>query len=106
MIEVNLTFNFFKDVDEEAYSEWAKKAIVVLLKSPGIVEFKSNRNMAGTPEVKYSSTWKSLTDWAAFFESEKWIEMTAELKKHFATDLNLSLWTASPIAPGPLRPSK
>ena len=34
MIEVGLTFNFNRNVNEEAYAEWAKKAIVVLLKFP------------------------------------------------------------------------
>lgn len=105
MIEVCLFFNFYKGVDEDSYSEWAKKAIVHLLKSPGIIEFKANRNLLGTPQVRLSTTWKSLGDWSKFGESEKWIELMGELSKNFATDIKMNIWGASPIAPGPLHPS-
>lgn len=106
MIEVCLTFNFYMGVNEDSYSEWAKKAIVPLLKSQGIVEFKAYRNLLGYPQVKLSSTWDSLHDWASFAESEKWQDLMGELSKNYAKDVKMTVWGPSPIAPGPLHPSK
>jgi heme-degrading monooxygenase HmoA len=106
MIEVCLLFNLYKDVNEDDYAAWAKKAIVPLLKSPGIVEFKAHRNILGTPQVRLTTTWNSLNDWARFAESSDWLRLMGELSKNFAADIEMTIWAPSPIAPGPLRPSK
>ena len=106
MIEVCLSFNLYKDVNEDQYAAWAKKAIVPLLKSPGIIEFKAHRNLLGSPQVRLTSTWNSLNDWAGFAESTEWLNLMGELKKKFAADIEMTVWGQSPIAPEPLRPSK
>lgn len=106
MIEVCLLFNLHKGVNEDQYAAWAKKAIVPLLKSPGIVEFKAHRNILGTPQVRLTTIWNSLNDWARFAESPDWLRLMGELSTNFATDVEMTIWGPSPIAPGPLRPSK
>ena len=106
MIEVCLFFDFYQGTNEESYSEWAKKAIVPLLKSPGIIEFKANRNLLGTPQVRLTATWKTLNDWALFAASEQWLNLMSELRENFATDIKINIWGVSPIAPEPLRPTK
>ena len=106
MIEVCLLFNLYKDVDEDQYAAWAKKAIVPLLKSPGIVEFKAHRNILGTPQVRLTTAWNSLNDWARFAESSDWIDLMGELSTKFAANIEMTIWKPSHIAPEPLRPSK
>ncbi len=106
MIEVCLLFNMYKDVDEDQYAAWAKKAIVPLLKSPGIVEFKAHRNILGTPQVRLTTIWKSLNDWAVFAESPAWPDLTGELSKKFAANIEMTIWRPSHIAPEPLRPAR
>ena len=105
MIDVCLSFDLYRDVNEDQYTAWAKKAIVPLLKSPGILEFRAHRNLMGSPLVRLSSTWKNLSDWANFAESDQWLKLMGELTEKFASNIEISIWGASPIAPGPLRPS-
>ena len=106
MIEVNLSFDFYRDINEDAYAAWAKKAIVPLLKSEGIIEFKAHRNLFGSPQVRLISTWKSLSNWATFAESKEWAEILEDFATNFATNISIDAWGVSPIAPEPLRPSK
>ena len=106
MIEVCILFNLYKGVDENQYAAWAKKAIVPLLKSQGIVEFKAHRNLLGSPQVRLTTIWGSLNDWAGFAASPDWLRLMGELSQNFAADIEMTIWGPSPIAPEPLRPSK
>jgi hypothetical protein len=45
MMEVNQTYDPLPDVDQEAYAAWAKKTVAIVLKQPGIVEFRAHRNV-------------------------------------------------------------
>jgi heme-degrading monooxygenase HmoA len=106
MVEVNLIYDLITGVDLQAYQEWAKKAIGLVLKSPGIVEFRAYRNVLGSPQVRSASVWKSLADWGNFAESEGWKAAEAELRAKYAVDIRVELWGPSPVAPEPLRPGK
>ncbi|MBN1848770.1 MAG: hypothetical protein JW932_09310 [Deltaproteobacteria bacterium] len=106
MIEVCLSFDFIRGFDDEVYSKWTKKAIVVLLKSPGIIEFRAHRNLFGSPLVRLTSDWAKLSDWARFAESPEWLALMDELRRFFAQNIAVCIWGASPIAPEPLRPSR
>jgi hypothetical protein len=45
MIEVNTTWNFLPNIDQQAYGEWAAKTVGTMLKAPGLVEFRAHRNI-------------------------------------------------------------
>ncbi len=55
MIEVDMCYDFLPSIDMEAYQAWAKKTIGLVLKSPGIVEFRANRSFHGSPQVRATS---------------------------------------------------
>jgi heme-degrading monooxygenase HmoA len=104
MIESHFTWDLVPGVDAKAYGTWAKNAIGVTVKAPGLVEFRANRNLAGNPQVLVVSVWESLTDWAHFAETS-WAELEGELRS-YATDIHYTLWATSPLVPQPLRPAK
>lgn len=104
MIEVVLLYDLVPGTEPRAYEEWAKKAIGVVLRSPGVVEFRAHRNLLGSPFVRSTSVWKTLADWQGFFESEAWKGCEAELRGKFAARLKVEIWGPSPVAPEPLRP--
>jgi heme-degrading monooxygenase HmoA len=104
MIESHQTWDLIPGVDQQAYGAWAKNAIGVTLKQPGLVEFRANRNLAGSPQVLVVSVWESVADWAKFVESS-WVEIEGALRSH-ATNIHYTLWATSPLVPQPLRPAK
>ena len=106
MIEITLTYDLQPGVASKSYTEWAKKAIVVLLKNEGIIEVRAHRNLLGSPQVLIVTVWESVTNWAAFADKKSWIALLDELQDTFATNLELQIWGPSPIAPEPLRPKK
>ena len=103
MIEANTTWDLFPDIDREAYGEFAKKAVGAALKAPGIIEFRANRNMLGSPQVRSTSVFKTLADWASFTDSDEWRALEAELRI-FATNIKVEVWGPSPVLPEPVRP--
>lgn len=104
MTEVELMYDLRPGIDMQAYQEWAKKAIGMVLKSPGIIEFRAHRNVLGTPYVRSTSVWKNLSDWSNFFESDSWKVLETELRTKFAQNIQVEIWGPSPIIPEPLRP--
>ena len=105
MIEVNKTYNLLPDIDQRAYGEYTKKAIGTLLKAPGLVELRAQRNILGSPMVRLTIVWQTLADWAKFAENaERWT-LESQLQK-FATNIKIEIWGASPALPQPLRPTK
>ena len=85
MIEVNATYDFLPGIDQQAYAEHAKKSIATILKFPGLVEIRAYRNMLGSPQVRVTTVWHTLADWAKFAESAEWRALAAELRTLFAT---------------------
>jgi heme-degrading monooxygenase HmoA len=104
MIECDLTYDLLPNVDTKAYVEWAKKTIGTMAKQPGMVEFRANRNVLATPQIRTVSTWNSIDDWARFNQGT-WQPLQAELRG-FATNIEVELWGPSPILAEPIRPAK
>ena len=65
MIEVAFTYDFIPGIDEQAYTQLAKRATAMMLTAPGFLEFRAHRNMVGTPHVRRTSVWESLGHWAS-----------------------------------------
>ena len=103
MIEPNMTYELKPDFDQQAYGEFAKKAIGIILQPPGVVEFRAYRNLLGSPQVRSATVFQTLADWAKFVDTDEWRTLQAELRA-FATDLHLQLWGPSPVLPEPVRP--
>ena len=102
-MESNNTWDLLPNVNNEAYTAWAKKAVGIVLQQPGLIEFRANRNLMGTPQVRVVSVWSALSDWAKFAE-ETWPPLEAELRG-FATNIQAELWGPSPVVPQPLHPT-
>ena len=103
MIEVNTTWDLLPNIDQQAYGEWAKKTVGTVLKAPGIVEFRANRNLLGSPQVRSTAVWQSFADWAKYAESDEWQSLDAEFRS-FAINIRIEIWGPSPVLPEPLRP--
>ena len=105
MIEVHYSYDTLPGIDQQAYGELVKKVVDLILKAPGLVEFRAQRNVLGSPLVRATSVWQTLADWAKFAESAERQKLDSELLQ-FATNINIELWGPSPVVPEPLRPSK
>lgn len=105
MIEVNLRYDLLLDIDFQAYLNWAQSAINLILQQPGMVEIRVNRNILGSPLIRSTFVWQSLSHWAKFVEGGEWPQMEAELRKYSA-NLKYELWGPSPVMPEPFRPNK
>jgi len=105
MIENNTIYELRPNLDQQAYGEWAKKTIGVILQAPGVVEFRANRNLLGSPQVRSTIVFQTLTDWAKFVDTDEWRTLEAELRA-FATDIHIEVWGPSPVLPEPVRPSQ
>ena len=105
MIEVNKTYDLLPGIDQQAYGQAAQEMIRMMLQAPGIIEFRANRNMLGSPQVRITTLWETLADWAKFAESAERYALESELLA-FTTNINVQLWGSSPVVPEPLRPHK
>ena len=105
MIEVNKTYDFLPGIDQQAYGELAQKGIRMMLQAPGIVELRANRNTLGSPQVRLTTVWETLADWAKFAESAERQALESELRA-FTTNIHIEPWGPSPALPEPLRPGK
>lgn len=104
MFEVDLRWDFLPGIDQQAYQAWAKKAIGTILQAPGLVEFRANRSMLASPQIRTTSVWKSMADWANFDESDAWQALKQEMLDRYAQDVSVEVWGPSPVVPEPLRP--
>jgi quinol monooxygenase YgiN len=102
MIEVAFTYDFLPGIDEEAYAKLARRATAMMLESEGFVEFRANRNLAGSPHVRRASVWENMTHWAALAQRPEFQELTAEFRA-YVTNLDVQLWGPSPLVPDPIR---
>lgn len=104
MIEVAFTYDFIPNIDQAAYSNLAKRAVRMMLKAQGFIEFRAHRNMADSPHVRTTSVWRSLADWANLAQNPEFQAITEEFRT-FVTNLDVQLWGPSPYVPEPLRPN-
>lgn len=105
MIETNLSFDLLPNIDMKAYGEWVKKTVASLAKQPGMVEFRANRNLLGSPQIRSAITWQTLDDWSKFTEGSVWQSILSELHG-YASDVKVELWGPSPVVPDTIRPAK
>jgi heme-degrading monooxygenase HmoA len=105
MIEVSFTYDFHPGFDEEAYKKLAKKANAMMLSAPGFIEFRAHRNLVGSPHVRRTSVWQSLSHWAALAQQPEFQKLTAEFRV-YVTNLDVQLWGPSPLVPEAIRPTK
>jgi heme-degrading monooxygenase HmoA len=104
MFEVNLLYDFVPGIDRAEYLEWAERVIGMIMQSPGLVEFRAQRNVLGSPFIRTTTIWKTQADWVNFFESAKWQEIEAELRARFAINIAVEFWVPSPVVPETLKP--
>jgi|SRR5579883_1258635 len=104
MLEVHVVYDLLPGVSQDSYGAWAKKAIATTLKQPGLVEFRANRNILGSPHVRTTSVWRTGSEWMAFAEGA-WKDVEQELRG-LATNLRMEVWGPSPLVPETLRPGK
>ncbi|MCB0743028.1 MAG: antibiotic biosynthesis monooxygenase [Ignavibacteriales bacterium] len=103
MVEVAFTYDFHPDMDEEAYKRVARKATALMVSAEGFIEIKANRNMLGSPNVRRSSVWDSMENWAKLAETPEFQKVTQEFRK-YVTNTNVNIWGASPYMPEPIKP--
>ena len=106
MIEVALTYDLLPGIDQDAYFQFLKKAIVLIFQQRGIIEIRAKRSLSGPPDILIMLTWETVADWSRFESTREWITLIEELKKSFVLNMKSQVWGPSPIAPEPLRPSK
>ncbi len=103
MIEMDMTYDLLPGIDQEAYQAWAKNAVGLMLKAPGIIEFRANRSLLGSPQVRATSVWKTLADWGNYNQSSEWQGLRTEMQA-YATNVRVDIWGPSPVVPKPIRP--
>ncbi len=104
MIEVFVTYDLLPNIDQKAYVQLLKKAIVPILSQQGIVEIRAKRNQSGSPEVLIVMVWQTLADWNMFEMKKEWATLKDEVTATYARNMKIQIWGPSPIAPEPLRP--
>jgi heme-degrading monooxygenase HmoA len=104
-IVVHWSWDYLPGMDKKAYAEFTKKAVASFMKAPGLIEFRANRNLLGSPHARATTVWRSLEDWAKFGQTKEWHEIEAELRT-FVTNIHVELWGPAPLFPKPLRPGK
>ena len=104
-IEVNVSYDFLPGIDQKAWAEFAKNTSATYMKQPGLIEYRANRNVLGSPQVRVTTVWQSLSDWAKFVQSKEWEAIQAQLRT-FVTNIHIEIWGPSPVVPKPLRPGQ
>jgi len=104
MVEAVTYYDLLPGIDRQAYAEWGKKTVDAIVQSPGVIEWRGNRNLLGSPQVRTTTVWQTLADWARF-EEGTWPSFERELRA-FATNIRTELWGPSPVISEPVRPKK
>jgi heme-degrading monooxygenase HmoA len=102
MIEVAFTYDLVPEIDLKAYTDLARRATAVMKAADGFIEFRAHRNLTGSPQVRRTSVWETLTHWAAVAETREFQNLTAEFRM-YVTNLDVQLWGPSPFVPEPIR---
>lgn len=88
MIEANLSWDLLPDIDQQAYGEWAKKAVGTLLKAPGFVEFRAYRKIFGSRFFHPCTFFGIISSLSAVIEQ---LRSKGELNKEGIAELNLRI---------------
>ncbi len=84
------------------YLEWVKSAIKRELAHPGIVEFRAYRPVTGSHQVVVTYEFTDMTAWAEWQAHEEVEKVRTELHT-LALNVNIELWSPSPVLPAPIR---
>ena len=103
MVEVAFTYDFIPNYDLAAYTKVARDATQIMVASKGFIEFRANRNLLGSPNVRRTSVWQSFSDYALMAQTPEFQKITQEFRK-FVTNVDVQIWGPSPISPEPIRP--
>ena len=95
--------NLFPGASDEEHWDLVKRIVTALVRDKKIIEFRAQRNMLGEPQVKITICWELMTHWAAFTQSDEWMELDAELRT-LVSHLQLEIWAPSEYMPDPIRP--
>ncbi|MFC1493587.1 hypothetical protein ACFL6O_06450 [candidate division KSB1 bacterium] len=104
MIEVNMTWRFLPKINHKDYVGWAKAANNIMIQSHGMIEFRANRNLLGSPQARITTVWDKLSSWADFNEGRDWQTQKSILLDRFAAEIKVEIWGPSEIVPEPIRP--
>ena len=104
-IEVTRTHDVLPSADQRAYAALAEKAVGAILPAPGLVEFRAHRNLLGSPQVRTTTVWRSLADWATARENRELQALEAEFRA-LTTNLRVEIWGLSPLLAEPVRPGQ
>lgn len=89
----------------KAYEEHTRTWIALVLKQPGVKEFRAYRNpFATTPNVVTHTEFDSMASWLAFVGSEDYRHIVADLRALGCTNIVSEVWDTSPLVPEPLKP--
>ncbi len=101
-IEVVQTYDLLPGIDKQAYSELVKKVVAALLRAPGLVEIRANRNLLGSPQVRATTIWQRLADWEEARESVELAALEAESLRYM-TNVRVEIWGPSQLLFEPVR---
>ncbi len=104
-VEIQTRYDFLPGMDKNAYAEFVKNVTAAYMKAPGLIEFRANRNLLGSPQARSTTVWQSLGDWANFRRTKEGAALAAQLAT-LATNIHIEIWGPSPAVPKPLRPGK
>lgn len=102
MIEVAFAYDLVPGVDLKAYTNLTRRATAVMMSADGFIEFRAHRNLTGSPQVRRTSVWESLTHWAEVAQTKEYQNLMTEFRL-YVTNLDVQLWGPSPLAPEPFR---
>ena len=90
----------------EGYSQKAKEWTALILKQPGVREFRAYRNpLKATPEVMVHIEFDGLQSLLAWAESDDSATVAAGMRAAGCTNFTGQMWGDSPLIPEPLKPS-
>ena len=93
----------FRPEMADAWVEYAKVNIPIMLSIAGLVELRGYRTIAGSSQVVITEEFADLAAYAAWRshpENERiWVESHTYLE-----NISVELWGPTPVAPAPLRP--
>lgn len=103
MFESVMTFDLQPGIDMNAYQAWVNSTLTSLSQQEGMLGFRANRNMLGSPMSRSVTTWRTLEDWARY-DSGAWKALAPEFRR-YATNIKVELWGPSPIVQQPISAS-
>lgn len=90
----------------QEYSELSRnKWIPLLLRQPGVKEFRGYRDRYGmSPEVMVEVEFENLVSADNWLASDEWETMITEMRALGCRHFDAAVWDGSPLVPEPLNP--